>query len=672
MVNNYLVSFLTEGKATYSDGGSVAEFTWLIVVMPFLAALIITFLGKYLPLKGAEIALATIGFIFIFSSYLLYLNITEGVASEFFINVGSIGTFDLEFGWVVDGLSIMMYFVVGTVATLVFIYATNYMQGEIRYTFFFTSLTLFAGSMLVLVSSPTLLQLLIGWELVGVCSYLLIGHYWEKKENSSAAMKAFITNKIADIGLMIGIIILALSTGTMRISEILYQSTHDYESLKSVAYLAGVLLFIGAMGKSAQFPFHVWLPDAMAGPTPVSALMHAATMVTAGVYLLARMFPFYQGMASQALDVVLLFGIITLFAAGLIAIVQDDLKKVLAYSTVSQLGYMVAAIGSGAYTAALFHLWTHAFFKALLFLGAGSVIHAVHTNSMKEMGGLRKEMPRTYTTFILGTIALAGLPPLAGFFSKDEILASLNHGGYNIYFAIAVAGAFITAFYMTRAVVLTFFGEYRGNGHPHESDSMMTTPLIVLAGFAVVAGWVNIPGIYTGFTDWVTTRKNPIVEYHPESFDYFALSSGLLAGLAGIGLAYYVYQILGRPEDGDQKIKVEPIWNILENKYYLDYFYFKYIINPIKSTVANIVDRFNTNILDRTVNMFGIAATFLGNIVYEKFDQGGIDKALNIASSSTDALGARVKLIQTGKTQHYIMYFLTGVIVISLLILLVL
>ena len=672
MVNSNLISFLAEGKATYTDGGTVAEYTWLIVVLPFLAALLITFLGKYLPFKGAEIALATIGFIFIFSSYLLYLNVTDGVASEFFINVGSIGSFDLEFGWVVDGLSIMMYFVVGTVASLVFIYATNYMQGEVRYTFFFTSLTLFAGSMLVLVSSPTLLQLLIGWELVGVCSYLLIGHYWEKKENSSAAMKAFITNKIADVGLMIGIIVLALSTGTMRISEILYQSTHDYQSLKSVAYLAGVLLFIGAMGKSAQFPLHVWLPDAMAGPTPVSALMHAATMVTAGVYLLARMFPFYQGMASQALDVVLLFGVITLFAAGLIAIVQDDLKKVLAYSTVSQLGYMVAAIGSGAYTAALFHLWTHAFFKALLFLGAGSVIHAVHTNSMKEMGGLRKEMPRTYITFILGTVALAGLPPLAGFFSKDEILASLNHGGYGTYFAIAVGGAFITAFYMTRAVVLTFFGEYRGNAHPHESDSMMTTPLIVLAAFAVAAGWVNIPGIYTGFTDWVTTRKNPIVEYHPESFDYFALSSGLLAGLAGIGLGYYIYQVLGKPEDGDNKIKVEPIWNLLENKYYLDDFYFKYIINPTKSTFANAVDRFNTNILDKTVNLFGVAATFLGNIVYEKFDQGGIDKALNVSSSSTDAFGARVKLLQTGKAQQYIMYFLSGVIVISLLILLVL
>ena len=344
------------------------------------------------------------------------------------------------------------------------------MEGEIRYTFFFTSLTLFAGSMLVLVSAPTLLQLLIGWELVGVCSYLLIGHYWEEKENSSAAMKAFITNKIADVGLMIGIIILALSTGTLRISEILYQATHDYEAITGVAYIAGILIFIGAMGKSAQFPLHVWLPDAMAGPTPVSALMHAATIVTAGVYLLGRLFPFYQGIAHEALDVVLIFGVITLFSAGLIAIVQDDLKKVLAYSTVSQLGYMVTAMGSGAYTAGLFHLWTHAFFKALLFLAAGSVIHAVHTNNMSEMGGLRKEMPKTFMTFIIGTVALAGLPPLAGFFSKDEILASLNHEGHNLFFMIAVAGAFITSFYMTRAVLLTFYGEYRGHGHPHESD----------------------------------------------------------------------------------------------------------------------------------------------------------------------------------------------------------
>ena len=666
---NFTSTIFAEGELIYTDGGLLAQYAWLLVLLPFVAALIITFMGKYLPLKGAEVALATIGLIFLYSSALMYSHITGGVVNEFFINVGSIGVFDIEFGWVVDGLSIMMYFVVGTVALLVFIYATNYMEGEIRYTFFFTSLTLFAGSMLVLVSSPTLIQILIGWELVGVCSYLLIGHYWEKKDNSSAAMKAFITNKIADVGLMIGIIILALNTGTLRISEILYQATHEYEKLSSVAFIAAILLFIGAMGKSAQFPLHVWLPDAMAGPTPVSALMHAATMVTAGVYLLARMFPFYKSMAPDALDIVMLFGVITLLAAGLIAVVQDDLKKVLAYSTVSQLGYMVAAIGSGAYTAALFHLWTHAFFKALLFLGAGSVIHAVHSNSMLEMGGLRKVMPKTFATFIIGTVALAGLPPFAGFFSKDEILASFNHEGEITFFFIAVLGAFITAFYMTRAVSLTFLGEYRGHGHPHESHNLMTTPLLALSVFAIASGWVNIPGVYTGFTDWVTTRKNKIVEYHPESFDLFALSSGLLAGLLGITLGYYLYQLQGSAETGDDKIKIQPIWSVLENKYYLDDFYFMYVIDPVKINISRAVDKFNTNVIDRFVNGFGQIASLLGGIVYNNFDQNGIDKLLNMSSSGTDSFGGKVKLLQTGKTQQYLMLFLGGVVTISLLVL---
>ncbi len=666
---NFTTTIFAEGELIYTDGGLLAQYAWLLVLLPFVAALIITFMGKHLPLKGAEVALATIGLIFLYSSALMYSHITSGVVNEFFINVGSIGVFDIEFGWVVDGLSIMMYFVVGTVALLVFIYATNYMEGEIRYTFFFTSLTLFAGSMLVLVSSPTLIQILIGWELVGVCSYLLIGHYWEKKDNSSAAMKAFITNKIADVGLMIGIIILALNTGTLRISEILYQATHEYEKLSTVAFIAAILLFIGAMGKSAQFPLHVWLPDAMAGPTPVSALMHAATMVTAGVYLLARMFPFYKSMAPDALDIVMLFGVITLLAAGLIAVVQDDLKKVLAYSTVSQLGYMVAAIGSGAYTAALFHLWTHAFFKALLFLGAGSVIHAVHSNSMLEMGGLRKVMPKTFATFIIGTVALAGLPPFAGFFSKDEILASFNHEGEITFFFIAVLGAFITAFYMTRAVSLTFLGEYRGHGHPHESHNLMTTPLLALSVFAIASGWVNIPGVYTGFTDWVTTRKNKIVEYHPESFDLFALSSGLLAGLLGIALGYYLYQLQGSAETGDDKIKIQPIWSVLENKYYLDDFYFKYVIDPVKINISRAVDKFNTNVIDRFVNGFGQIASLLGGIVYNNFDQNGIDKLLNMSSSGTDSFGGKVKLLQTGKTQQYLMLFLGGVVTISLLIL---
>ena len=665
---NIALPVLFAETRNFSDGGILAEYAWLIVVLPFIAALAITFLGKRMPYGGAEIAVGSILFIFIYSFSLLILNISKGVVNEFYVQIGSIGSLDLEFGWVVDGLSIMMFFVVGTVSLLVFIYAVEYMKGEIRYTFFFTSLTLFAGSMLVLVSSPTLLQLLVGWELVGVCSYLLIGHYWEEKENSSAAIKAFITNKVADVGLMIGIIMLALSAGTFRISDILYKATHGNQNISKVALVAGVLLFIGAMGKSAQFPLHVWLPDAMAGPTPVSALMHAATMVTAGVYLLARMFPFYEGAAAPVKELVLLVGVLTLFFGGCLAIVQDDLKKVLAYSTVSQLGYMVTAIGAGAYTAGLMHLWTHAFFKALLFLGAGSVIHAVHTNNMSEMGGLKDAMPKTFRTFIIGTVALAGLPPLAGFFSKDEILASLSHEGYTGYFVIAAAGAFITAFYMTRAVVKTFFGEYRGNGDPHESGQLMTMPLVVLSVLAVVSGWVNIPGVYTGFTSWVGTRGVAINEYHPESFDFTAVSLGLLAGVSGIVAAYLLYMKFGTAETGDEKIKLQPVWKILENKYYLDDLYINGIVNPLKTAVAKSVDQFNSKVLDRFVNSVGLAMGFLGKIVYSNLDQDGIDRIVNSVSVGTDDLGGRVKLIQSGRVQQYLSLFLSSVLLVSIIV----
>lgn len=665
---NIALPVLFAETRNFSDGGILAEYAWLIVVLPFIAALAITFLGKRMPYGGAEIAVGSILFIFIYSFSLLILNISKGVVNEFYVQIGSIGSLDLEFGWVVDGLSIMMFFVVGTVSLLVFIYAVEYMKGEIRYTFFFTSLTLFAGSMLVLVSSPTLLQLLVGWELVGVCSYLLIGHYWEEKENSSAAIKAFITNKVADVGLMIGIIMLALSAGTFRISDILYKATHGNQNISKVALVAGVLLFIGAMGKSAQFPLHVWLPDAMAGPTPVSALMHAATMVTAGVYLLARMFPFYEGAAAPVKELVLLVGVLTLFFGGCLAIVQDDLKKVLAYSTVSQLGYMVTAIGAGAYTAGLMHLWTHAFFKALLFLGAGSVIHAVHTNNMSEMGGLKDAMPKTFRTFIIGTVALVGLPPLAGFFSKDEILASLSHEGYTGYFVIAAAGAFITAFYMTRAVVKTFFGEYRGNGDPHESTQLMTMPLVVLSVLAVVSGWVNIPGVYTGFTSWVGTRGVAINEYHPESFDFAAMSLGLLAGVSGIVVAYLLYMKFGTAETGDEKIKLQPVWKILENKYYLDDLYINGIVNPLKTAVAKAVDQFNSKVLDRFVNSVGLAMGFLGKIVYSNLDQDGIDRIVNSVSVGTDDLGGRVKLIQSGRVQQYLALFLSSVLLVSIIV----
>jgi NADH-quinone oxidoreductase subunit L len=299
------------------------------------------------------------------------------------------------------------------------------------------------------------------------------------------------------------------------------------------------------MGKSAQFPFHIWLPDAMAGPTPVSALMHAATMVTAGIYLMARTFPLFQNLAQEARGWMVAIGTITLFAIGLLALVANDTKKVLAYSTVSQLGYMMTAVAAGGYTAGVFHLFTHAFFKALLFLGAGSVIHAVHSNNMSDMGGLRKHMPTTYWTFVVGSLALAGIFPLAGFWSKDEILATLGYEGYTTVMVIAIAGAFVTAFYMTRAVALTFFGEYKGHGHPHESPRVMTAPLVGLAIPSILFGLLNIPGVdwpvIGNFTQWLGVREVAMGDHHAESIDFLLAGSGLGAALLGIALGWMIW-----------------------------------------------------------------------------------------------------------------------------------
>ena len=497
---------------SFSDGGALAEWAWLIPVVPMVAAFAIVFFGKRSPWKGWGMATGSMAFVAVYGLILFFANLNEGITYEGSVSLGDIGTdpyghsLGIEWGWMVDGLSIMMYLVVGLVGFLVFTYAKGYMEGDIRYTWFFASFALFGGGMLVLVSAPNLIQLIVGWELVGVSSYLLIGHYWEEHENSSAAIKAFLTNKVADVGLFIGAIIISLSVGSFRFTDIMevVAEGDGRSALARFSFWAGVAIFIGAMGKSAQFPLHVWLPDAMAGPTPVSALMHAATMVTAGVYLIGRFFPFYNtpGFADDVRWIIIIIGTLTLFLTGLIALVADDIKKVLAYSTLSQLGYMVTAMGAGAYTAGLFHLFTHAFFKSLLFLGAGSVIHSVHSNNMSDMGGLRKYMPQTFWTFVIGSAALAGIVPLAGFWSKDEILASIQYAGNeyttaqggaalaNFVLVVAILGAFVTAFYMTRAVSLTFFGTYKGHGHPHESPKIMTYPLIGLAFFSVVAGWI--------------------------------------------------------------------------------------------------------------------------------------------------------------------------------------
>jgi NADH-quinone oxidoreductase subunit L len=669
----------------FSDGGVLAEWAWLIPVVPMVAAFAIVFFGKRSPWKGWGLATGSMAFVMIYGAILFVSNLNKGITYEGSVAIGEIGTdpygqtLGIEWGWMVDGLSIMMYLVVGLVGFLVFTYAKGYMEGDIRYTWFFASFALFGGGMLVLVSAPNLIQLIVGWELVGVSSYLLIGHYWEEHENSSAAIKAFLVNKVADVGLFIGAIIISLSVGSFRFTDIMavIADGDSQSALARFSFWAGVAIFIGAMGKSAQFPLHVWLPDAMAGPTPVSALMHAATMVTAGVYLIGRLFPFYntEFFADDVRWIIIIIGTLTLFLTGLLALVADDIKKVLAYSTLSQLGYMTTAMGAGAYTAGLFHLFTHAFFKSLLFLAAGSVIHAVHSNNMSDMGGLRKYMPQTYWTFLIGSLALAGIVPLAGFWSKDEILASIQYAGQNYTTAqggaalanfvlvVAILGAFVTAFYMTRAVSLTFFGKYKGHGEPHESPKIMTYPLIALAGFSVVAGWINIPGVIKWFTEALEVRFLAPGDHHPESINFGLAAIGTVAAVAGIAIGYLIWFADKETQKERDKFRIPVLYPLLEHKYYIDDFYMDGIVRPIRGPVARAVDWFNGHIIDLVINGTGWLAVRIARVTYW-VDQRGVDGVFNASAAATGGTGGLVRLLQTGRIQQYVFLIVAGTVVL--------
>ena len=666
------------GAPDLVTGGFFAEWAGIMLVSPFVAFLLIVFFGKRLKHLGAEFAIGAMALNLVWASVLFVQNMSHGIFREVNVEIASIGMFEgrdlvFELGWVVDGLSIMMYFVVAFVGLLVFIYAVGYMKGDVRVTWFFASLSLFAGSMLILVGSPNLILLIMGWEGVGLASYLLIGHYWEKKENSSAAMKAFYTNKVADVGLLLGAVLLGLAIGDFSFAAINEAAANHAEPLEAVAFAGGLLLFFGAMGKSAQFPLHIWLPDAMAGPTPVSALMHAATMVTAGIYLMARTFPVYQNLVGgeAAREWMVPIGVITLFAMGLLALVADDIKKVLAYSTVSQLGYMMTAVAAGGYTAGLFHLFTHAFFKALLFLGAGSVIHAVHSNNMSDMGGLRKDMPRTFWTFVIGSLSLAGIIPLAGFFSKDEILATLDYEGYTAFMWVAIAGAFVTAFYMTRAVALTFFGAYKGHGHPHESPALMTVPLVLLAIPSAIAGFLNIPGVSLGslgnFTSWVGARVVPMGDHHPEALDWTLAAYGLAAAGLGIVLGWLLYGRDAETQAERDRFEIPLLYPLLREKYYLDHLALG-IVSFTTGPSARAVDWINTYVIDGVVNGVGGGVRLLGRFVYGGLDQRGIDMIFNGASAGADSAGSAVRKLQTGRVQQYAMGFVVGALVLVLVI----
>ncbi len=634
---------------------------WLIPLFPLGAFFLILFFGKKLPGRGAPIGIAAIAASFVISVMVL-LDVARGAENvERSIEWFSVGSFRLELGMAIDGLAAVMFVVVTTVSLCVQVYSLGYMHGDQRYTWFYAVLSLFTAAMLNVVIANNLFQLLVGWEVMGVCSYFLIGHWWEEKTNSDASIKAFIVTRTGDIPFLFGIFVLTVAAGfDTNIGHITELAEHG-EIPQFLLTAGALLLFGGAIGKSAQFPLHVWLPDAMAGPTPVSALIHAATMVAAGVYLVGRLFLVFIHAGAVTLQFVSIIASITMLIAALLAIVQDDLKRVLAYSTVSQLAYMVAglSLGEAGYTAGLFHLFTHAFFKALLFLGAGSVIHAVHSNNMSEMGGLRSKMPITFWTFLIGSAALAGIPPLAGFWSKDEILTVAFEGKHYLVWGVAALTAILTAFYMTRAVLMTFYGTYRGHGEPHESPRTITGPLVALAGLAAVAGLLNAaPFGWHAFSDWVFVGH----EAHHGEFNYGIAGFSVIAALAAIAFGYRLYATW---RERDPVRALGPVYTLLENKYYLDDIYMKGIVRPIQYKLSAATNWFNQHVLDGIVHGTAALARGLAGAV-NVVDKRVVDGAVNGAAGLTGFTGGLLRYLQTGNVQRYAVFLFAGVVIMAI------
>jgi len=519
----------------------------------------------------------------------------------------TIGDVQLTAGYEVNQLNALMLVIVSLVSFLVHTYSKGYMQGDERFPVFYAYLGLFTFAMLGLVLSPNLLQLYIFWELVGVGSFLLIGFYFYKQEAKAAAKKAFIMTRIGDVGLFIGMMLLFWQVGSFELDVIFAAVDADKISAGMITVIC-VFLFIGAIGKSGQFPLHTWLPDAMEGPTPVSALIHAATMVAAGVYLVATMFPLFVASETALYLVAIVGGFTAIFAAS-IGLVQNDIKRVLAYSTVSQLGYMMLALGSAGYVAGVFHLMTHAFFKALLFLAAGSVIHAVATQNIKEMGGLWKKLSFTGPLFLIGTLAISGVPLFSGFFSKDEILIATYADGHYVLFAIALLTAFLTAFYMFRLFFLVFAGKNRGKSSGvHESPKTMIIPMIVLAILAIFSGYVNTPWFGTFLGDWLVEGNEALGHGHIEGPGWIMWVATAVS-LGGILLAFLIYvrESVSRDWLGGEG---STFHSILYNKYFVDELY-GYSIIPLTKGISlflSFIDRFLVEGLVNTVS--GIVVTF--------------------------------------------------------------
>ncbi len=555
----------------------------------------------------------------------------------------------VNFGVMVDSISVMMLTVVTTVSFLVHLYSTSYMHGEDGYGRYFTYLSLFTFSMLGLVVAPNIFQMYVFWELVGVSSFLLIGFYYQKPAAVSASKKAFIVTRFADLGFLIGILVLAYFGYQVQLGGVGVNAGQavDFTFLSNpevltklnemgVLTLALILVYAGAAGKSAMFPLHIWLPDAMEGPTPVSALIHAATMVVAGVYLVARLFPAFSA-APNALEVVAVVGLFTSAFAAIIACTQDDIKRVLAFSTLSQLGYMMFSLGIATmeeplgYTAAMFHLYTHAFFKALLFLGAGAVIHSVHTNDVWKMGGLKSKMPITHFTFLIAVLAIAGIWPLAGFFSKDEILSAAleSHRYFHFYGGLVIAG--LTAFYMARIYFLTFWGKARSDNasHAHEASAVILIPLVILSVLSCTTGWIP-------FAHFVAIGR----ELPHTGINMAVAIPGTLVAVIGLLASFFLYRT-GDAKTVDGLVSgFGGLYRVIKKKFYFDEIYLFVTHKIIFRFVATPVAWFDRNVVD-----------------------GGV----NLSGWTTRKAGYFLTLMQTGQLQTYGVWFVLGAVVVSTL-----
>ena len=688
------------------------RYAYIIPLLPLLAFFVNIAVGKRLPRKGDWVSIAAIG-AGLAMSIAIFFEVFRIHDPNFkyhvvypWLDIG--GRFVVKAGILVDNITAVMLVVVTGVSTLVHIFSVGYMHGDPRYSRFFAYLSIFSFSMLGLVLAESFFFIYIFWELVGLASYLLIGFWFEKKSAADACKKAFIVNRVGDFGFLIGFLILFASTGVLGYDEV-FQGIREGKVAGTLLTLAGIGIFCGAIGKSAQFPLHVWLPDAMEGPTPVSALIHAATMVAAGVYLVGRVYPIFT---PDAFLVIAYIGLLTLFISATIALTSRDIKKVLAYSTCSQLGFMIMGLGVGGFTAGLLHLTTHAAFKACLFLGSGSVIHAVHSQDIFEMGGLWKKMKITAATFIIATLAIAGVPGFSGFYSKDMILAAalefgMRHPQHMIIFVVTLFTAGMTAFYMFRLVILTFFGKPRDHhkyDHAHESPPNMWVPLVVLATLSF-AFWFKTPLAEKGWFEVMVPKPATAVTasmaaaptghasaphagaavsagahaapasaektVHEAEHDlHLAHKAHTIAmyssvGVAGLGilLAFGIY-MLGWVDPDKVAAKYPRLHDFLVNKWYFDELYEATAVNGTKA-LSRALGWFDLHVVDGLVNLCAQMGVWASSLI-GKFDNAVVDGAVNGVATVTIESGSFIRRFQTGKLHHYVFILAGGVLIIYL------